>query len=217
MDQKLITLKEQQAEIFVTMADMLAALASPVRIKLIHLLSQGPLTVEVLSQKIDQSVANTSMHLRKMLAAKVVTVSVIGRNRLYALHEAVFEFWEYCQNFAQQVNPGLELDVVNLFGEINWNKDLEETTALIQSDAVTLIDVRPEDEVSEDLGAFPVVSIPCFELEKHLATLPKDRPLLVFCRGRWCALSAYAVNLMREQGLQAYRLNQSWFSLKKVS
>ena len=55
MDKKLLKLKEQQNELFCSIAAIIGAISSPVRIRLIHFLSQGPLTVETLAIKIDQS------------------------------------------------------------------------------------------------------------------------------------------------------------------
>jgi DNA-binding transcriptional ArsR family regulator len=67
MKKKLNELKTKQDHLFNDASSILSSLSAPVRIKLIHFLSQAPLTVEVLSGKLGQSVANTSMHLRKML------------------------------------------------------------------------------------------------------------------------------------------------------
>ncbi len=65
MNKKFELIKNRQDEIFLGISNLLSGISSPVRLKLLHFLSQAPLTVEVLSNKIDQSVANTSMHLRK--------------------------------------------------------------------------------------------------------------------------------------------------------
>jgi DNA-binding transcriptional ArsR family regulator len=62
MDNKLKVLKQRQEDIF-SLASLLGAMAAPVRIRLIHFLSQAPLTVEVMEIKVDQSVANTSIWL----------------------------------------------------------------------------------------------------------------------------------------------------------
>ena len=85
MDNKLKVLKQRQEDIFVSLASLLGAMAAPVRIRLIHFLSQAPLTVEVMASKVDQSVANTSMHIRKMLNEGLVTVESLGQKRLYTL------------------------------------------------------------------------------------------------------------------------------------
>lgn len=216
MDKKLQILKERQNQVFTGMAEILGGISSPVRIRLIHFLSQGPLTVETLADKIDQSVANTSMHLRKMLAEKIVSVTVQGKNRLYSLHPAVLPFWEACQDFVQGLDPNLKLQVEDVYEDLDWKEDLKTTVSMAKNKDVLLLDARPSDEVVEPLDELNVVNIPSGELKKNLAKLSKRKPVLVFCRGRMCALSAYVVNDLREQGYKAYRLNESWYSLKNM-
>lgn len=213
MNKKVVKLKERQNEVFTSIADIMGGIASPVRIRLIHYLSQGPLTVDILATKIDQSVANTSMHLRKMLAAKVVSVSVQGKHRLYALHPAAFNFWEASQDFIQAISPDLQLEVEE---EINWTENLKATVKMAKNNELILLDARPGEEVSEPLTELNVMNIPSSEVAKHISKLPKKKPVLVFCRGRLCALSAMVVNELREHGIKAYRLNESWYSLKKM-
>jgi DNA-binding transcriptional ArsR family regulator len=214
---KIEILKQQQDEIFQNIAEILSGISSPVRIKLLHFLSQGPLTVEVLASKINQTVANTSMHLRKMLSSHLVTVTVQAQKRLYSLHPAVFHFWEACQNLSQQINPRLEINSKGIYGDIDWTESLKTTVKMAKNDEVILLDVRPEDEVSEVVEELNVINIPSSELLKNLSRLPKRKTILVFCRGRFCALSSHVVHELREHGYKAFRLNESWYALKNLS
>lgn len=214
MNKKLGQLKDQQEVVFGQMAEILNGVSSPVRIKLIHFLSQGPLTVEVLATKIGQSVANTSMHLRKMLSSHIVSVSVQAQKRLYSLHPAAFEFWEAFQNFTQKVDTNLKIDSSEVYGDFDWEVGINETLKLVKKNEAILLDVRPSDEVVDKLDELNVLNIPTTELVKNLSKLPKKKPLLIFCRGRFCALSSHAVNELRERGYNAFRLNQSWYALK---
>lgn len=214
MSKKIEILKEQQELVFLEMARILAGIASPVRIKLLHFLSQGPLTVEVLANKIDQSVANTSMHLRKMLSNNIVSVTIQAQKRLYSLHPAVLEFWEACQNLTQSLEPKLKVDSSAVYGEINWGEPLKTTIKMAKNGEVILLDVRPEDEVVEPLKKLNVVNIPANQLAQNISKLAKRKPILVFCRGRFCTLSSHVVNELREIGFKAYRLNESWYALK---
>jgi len=213
MDKKLLELKERQSEVFTSIADIIGAMSSPVRIKLIHFLSQGPLTVEILSTKIDQSVANTSMHLRKMLSAKVLKVETQGKNRVYSLHPAAFPFWESCQDFIQSVDPSLKLDFKDIDGEMDWMQDLRTTIKMAKNNEIVLVDARPRDEVAETLTGLNILNIPSSEIAKNLAKIPKKKPVVVFCRGRMCALSLFVTSELRKNGIKAYRLNESWYSL----
>lgn len=213
---KLQLLKKQQGNIFESMAGILSAIAAPVRIRLIHFLSQAPLTVEVLAAKTDQSVANTSMHLRKMLNEGLVNVESMGQKRLYTLEPAVLDFWESYQDFIQKLDPTLKINSQELGGDISWTEDWVETRKLIKKQEIIFLDVRPNDEVVDELKEFPsIMHISQQDLKQNLSKLPKRKKILVFCRGRMCALSAYSVNYLRENGYKAYRLEESWTRLKK--
>lgn len=212
---KLQRLKKQQGNIFESMAGILSAIAAPVRIRLIHFLSQAPLTVEVLAAKTDQSVANTSMHLRKMLNEGLVNVESMGQKRLYTLEPAVLDFWESYQDFIQKLDPTLKINSQESGGDISWTEDWEETRKLIKKQEIFFLDVRPSDEVIDEKEFPSIVHISQQDLKQNLSKLPKRKKILVFCRGRMCALSAYSVNYLRENGFKAYRLEESWTRLKK--
>jgi DNA-binding transcriptional ArsR family regulator len=216
MDHKLKVLKTRQEDIFVSLAALAGAMSSPVRIRLIHFLSQAPLTVEVLANKVDESVANTSMHLRKMLGEGMVSVEIHGQKRLYSLSSAVLEFWEHYQDFAQKLDPTLVLETHDIYGDINWTVSLAETKELVRSGKVILLDVRPQDEVIVSDNSDFILHIPQAELKSTLKKIPKRKKILVFCRGRICALSAFSTNYLRENGFNAYRLDLSWNAIKGV-
>jgi DNA-binding transcriptional ArsR family regulator len=216
MDKKLSKLKGQQEDIFHKLAEAMAALSAPVRLKLLHYLSQAPLSVEVLAEKSGQSVANTSMHLRKLFATKLVAVEVIGQKRLYTLAPSVLPFWEEIQNFAQKIDPSAMLDVKSIYGDLSWPESTERTLDLLSNKEAILLDVRPNDEVTPDSQSLPNYHhIPMGELAARMSELPKRKRILVMCRGRLCALSAFAVNLLREHDFKSYRLEQSWLKLAK--
>jgi rhodanese-related sulfurtransferase/DNA-binding MarR family transcriptional regulator len=214
MDKKLKLLKERQEDIFVSLASLLGAMASPVRMRLIHFLSQAPLTVEVVAGKVDESIANTSMHLRKMLNEGLVSVETMGQKRLYSLAPEAREFWEHYQDFAQKLDPSLVLATTDIYGDLSWTQSWSETKKQVKSGEVQLLDVRPLDEVVEGEEANLVLHIPQSDLKTNLRKLPKKKPILVFCRGRLCALSAFTVNYLRENGFKAYRLDVSWTVVK---
>ncbi len=70
---------------------------------------------------------------------------------------------------------------------------------------VTVIDVRPEEEFAA--GHLPdALNIPLEELEASIADLPTDREIIAYCRGPYCLLAFEAVTTLREQGLNARRL-----------
>lgn len=217
MNKDLQVLKNRQDDIFIRAAEILGVLSAPVRIRLIHFLSQSPLTVEVLSQKIDQSVANTSMHLRKMLNENLVRVETIGQKRLYSLHPSIFLFWEKIQDFIQLIDPSLSIVNESEEDDLNWPHTIEETVKMFKKNDVTILDVRPLDETTfVEHHEKNLIHIPFNELKESMASLPKKKKIIVVCRGRMCGLSAYTANYLRKNNFNSYRLKESWFVLNQA-
>jgi rhodanese-related sulfurtransferase len=68
-----------------------------------------------------------------------------------------------------------------------------------------LLDVRPPLEY--EAGHIPgAVSIPVDELPARLGSLPRDRRIIAYCRGRYCLFADEAVALLRQHGFDAVRL-----------
>ncbi|HEY8885461.1 MAG TPA: rhodanese-like domain-containing protein, partial [Chloroflexota bacterium] len=52
------------------------------------------------------------------------------------------------------------------------------------------------------------VSIPLPELERRLRELPRDREIVAYCRGLYCAFASEAVRMLREHGYAARHLRE---------
>jgi rhodanese-related sulfurtransferase len=66
--------------------------------------------------------------------------------------------------------------------------------------------VRPGDEF--EAGHLPHArSLPLSELKKRLRELPKDKPLVAYCRGPFCMMANEAVALLLKQGYWAFKLD----------
>lgn len=208
-------LKAKQNDIFEELSRLLLSLSSPVRLKIVHLLTQSPQSVETIAEKLNQTTANTSMHLRKMFQEGVVRVTTNKQQRIYSLaHPALLSFWENLQDFAQEQNPSLKLESQDIYGEdFSWDKSPAETRKLIKENKVILLDVRPDDEVSQEES--DAIHLSHAALKDGSIKLPKSKDVLVFCRGRFCALAVDAVATLRKKGYKAYRLEESWYQLEK--
>jgi len=76
---------------------------------------------------------------------------------------------------------------------------------LEDGDDLVVLDVRPAAEHAA--GHLPgAVSIPVGELRRRLAELPADREVVAYCRGPYCAFAHEAVELLRDEGFAARRL-----------
>lgn len=221
-NKKIDQAKDKQNNIFFETSSFLEAIASPVRLKIIHLLTQSPHSVEQLAIKLDQSVANTSMHLNKMQRENILKIQQVAQKRIYsiAFHE-MKDFWEQIQNHCQIHKPETKLSTAEIYGDdLSWDKNVEETAKLIRSKKIIVLDVRPEDESlhSNESSSYKkyILSLPFSELKKRKKEIPQKKPILVICRGRLCALAHESTFQLRKMGFDAYQLSSSWFSLSKL-
>ena len=193
--------------IYEQLARLGKALASPIRLELLDVLSQGPHTVEALSKAIDQSFANTSQHLQVLRAARLIESERSGAHIIYRIADKDILV---LSNTLRRVGERRLAEVAQLTGAF-----LEERGALERTDSdtlrrkvrrgeVTLLDVRPVEEYAA--GHIPsAISVPLKELEKRLADLPRGREVVAYCRGPLCVLSIEAVKILRKHGLDAVR------------
>jgi ArsR family transcriptional regulator len=76
---------------------------------------------------------------------------------------------------------------------------------LSRTGAVTILDVRPEDEFL--LGHVPgALNIPFHQLEQRLSEIDPKQEVVAYCRGPYCVLSHKAIASLRANGFRARRL-----------
>lgn len=214
--------REKQEYLFNEMANLMGALASPVRLKIFHFLTQAPHSVEQLAEKLGQTVANTSMHLKKLERENLLKIESRAQKRIYSLAQPQMkDFWEQILQFSLIHDPHNTLSSEELYGEnLDWEKGLEETVKLIKAKKISLLDVRPLDETDPEdiLYKKYVQNIPFDEIKKRKDELAEYKPVLVVCRGRLCVMAQEVTYNLRKLGLDAYRINHSWHQLtKKIS
>lgn len=78
-------------------------LSSDKRLEIMHMLSQGPKSVEKLAQGTEMSVANVSRHLQILLDANLVKFSKKGTYVIYTLanpdiRKFLASFWRICES-----------------------------------------------------------------------------------------------------------------------
>lgn len=195
-------------ELYTQFARVGKALASPRRLELLDLLCQGPRTVDALAKQANQSLANTSQHLQILRAARLVEATKDGtfvRYRVQSEHtsELFRHLREVASNHLAEVDR-ITSEYLRARG-FSTAVDRETLLELVQSGAATVIDVRPSEEYES--GHIPrALSIPMTELEQRLADLPRERTIVAYCRGPFCVMAISAVELLREHGFDAHRL-----------
>lgn len=185
------------------------ALASPKRLELVELLCQGEKSVETLAQQADISVKLASAHLKELRAAQLVGSRKDGRYVIYRLSDpGVAELWVSLRAAAEERLLELQMALRSLVtaGTDLVGVDRKMILKQAREGAVVVIDVRPGDEF--EAGHLPYArSLPLSELKKRLKELPKDKPLVAYCRGPFCMMANEAVALLLKQGYRAFKLD----------
>ena len=185
------------------------ALASGRRIELLDVLANGERTVEALATEVGLSVANASQHLQILRQAGLVAGRRQGTSVFYRLAAPeVFRLWQALRTLAASRLADVEHLAATYLGD---RDELEPVTReelarrLDDGDDLVVLDVRPTAEHAA--GHLPgAVSIPVGELRRRLAELPRDREIVAYCRGPYCAFAHEAITLLREEGFSARRL-----------
>lgn len=181
------------------------ALASPIRLRLLDLLRQGPRSVEVLADRAGVSVANASQHLQQLRAGRLVEGEKRGQQVIYRLADrAVSSFYGELRSLAETLLP--EMDRLKLELVVADQAERVALLAKVRAGSVTLIDVRPAEEFHAGhlRGA---LSLPLEELPRRLPELPKGREVIAYCRGPYCSLAVQAVKVLADAGFRAQHLD----------
>jgi rhodanese-related sulfurtransferase len=185
------------------------ALASPKRLELVELLCQGEKSVETLAQQADISVKLASAHLKELRAARLVGSRKDGRYVIYRLFDpGVAELWVSLRAAAEERLLELQMALRSLVAVGTELVGVDRNVILKQAreGEVVVIDVRPDEEF--EAGHLPYArSLPLSELKKRLNELPKDKPLVAYCRGPFCMMANEAVALLLKQGYWAFKLD----------
>jgi len=184
------------------------AAASPSRLELLDLLSQGPRTVEALAQQMGQSVATTSHHLQVLRRARLVDAEKAGLYVTYRLADPqVGDFFLELRRLAESRLAEVR-QVTRQYLEQRGALepvDNEELVRRVRAGAVTVIDVRPREEYLA--GHIPgAISVPLADLSTRLRDLRKRHDIVAYCRGPYCVMSLDAVDLLRRKGFRAQRM-----------
>ena len=188
------------------------ALASDRRLELLDLLAQGPRHVDALAAETEMPVANVSQHLQVLRNAHLVEPERQGTRAVYKLaDERVLRLWLALRTVAEtqlaEVPRIVEEFVVD--GADGATLPRDQLQLLTEEGQVFLIDVRPTLEYES--GHLPgAASVPIQELSHRLQELPRDRPIVAYCRGSYCLFADEAVALLRQHGFDAYRLDGGW-------
>jgi rhodanese-related sulfurtransferase len=187
------------------------AASSSRRLELLDLLSQGEKAVEVLAHQANLTVKNASAQLKVLRNARLVETRKSGQRVFYRLaSQAVFRFWMALQSLGEAQYAELRDISERYYADPDGLDPIDRKTLVSRArhGDLVVIDVRPMDEYLE--GHLPGArSIPITELTKRLESLPRDKEIVAYCRGRYCVYAIEAVAVLRRKGFRAVRFEES--------
>ena len=199
-------------------AEVAKAMSSGRRAEIVDVLAQGERSVDDVAAELDQSIANTSHHLRALARVGLVTTRRAGTRIFYALaSDRVAELWTALRDVAEEHVAGLERLATAYVGERDGIEvvDREELVKRLKRREVVVLDVRPETEyvAGHIAGAR---SVPIAELRRHLRALPKNADVVAYCRGPYCVYADDAVRELNRKGIRARRLIDGYPEWKRA-
>lgn len=198
--------------LYAQLARIAKALASAQRLELIELLGQGERTVDALAGLMDLPIANTSHHLQVLRQASLV----IGRKDGLFVHyrladDGVFDLYRLLGRVGRERLSEMDAIIQRyLEGRDGLEPvDRRELARRVREGTVVVLDVRPAEEYAAGhiRGA---MSLPIESLDAGLDRLPRDKPVVAYCRGPYCVMAFEAVRRLRRHGRDARRLEEGF-------
>lgn len=185
------------------------ALGNGRRLEILDVLANGERTVEGLASETRLSVANASQHLQVLRATSLVRRRRDGTRIYYELSDRmVFELWRNLRSVAAQRHAEVRQLADAYLGARDSLEPLtrdELLRRLKRKEDLVILDVRPAEEYAA--GHLPsAVSIPLAELRRRLRDLPREKEIVAYCRGPYCAFAHKAIRVLQHAGFKARRL-----------
>ncbi len=199
-------------DLFSQFARIGKALSHANRLQMLDYLAQAERSVEDLARVSGLSVANTSQHLQQLRQAGLVSSDKRGLKVHYRLaSDDVVELLKMIRQISERqlADVGRLVDTYLTIKDQLEPVQRDELLDRVRQGLVTVIDVRPENEYAA--GHLPgAINIPPDELQQRLQNIDPDKEVVAYCRGPHCVYSYDAVEMLREKGLSASRLEDGF-------
>jgi len=202
--------REAKDALYAQFSRLARALGNPKRIELLELLAQAERSVEELATASVMDFANTSAQLQVLSRARLVEGRRQGRKVVYRLaDDSVSRFLTALRVLARDRLAEVEQVARDYFEARDHLVPLrsEELMRRLEDPQTLVVDVRPRKEFAA--GHIPgALSIPLSELGGRIAELPRSSEIVAYCRGPYCVLAPQAIEMLRQAGIRARRLEE---------
>lgn len=204
-------------EVFDHFAEVVKAMGNGRRLELLETLAQGEHSVEVLARKTGLAMTTASNNLQTLKRVGLVETRREGTSIYYRLAgNDVLELFVAAKRVAMHRYPALVDSVEAYLGEAA-GPGISIDPADVTEDMFVL-DVRPQSEY--DAAHFPgAVSIPMDEFEDRIDEIPRDKHVVVYCRGEFCKYAREVAQKLREHGVSAQAMTEGvieWQASKEI-
>ncbi len=202
-------MEPHKSTLYEQVARISKALASPKRLELLDLLTQGAKTVEQIAAQAHIDTKLASAHLKALKSAHLVESHRDGKFMVHALSgDDVPSLLVRLRDVAESHLVELSLKLAEI-GSQQSSASVEGHKTLLKklrSGEAVLLDVRPAEEY--DAGHLPMArSVPLNEIRQGLKALSPEIEVVAYCRGPFCRWSDEAIELLRAKGFNASKLS----------
>lgn len=181
------------------------------RIELLHMLGQGERSVESLATTCGVGLTTASAHLQVLRQARLVETRRDGVKVFYRLaDDTVYRLLIALQDTGRARLAEVQQIARDYFDARDQLQPIErdELRERVHRGDVVVLDVRPAEEfrAGHIAGA---ISIPAGDLSTRLDELPPGE-IVAYCRGPYCVLATQAVEMLRDRGRHARRLEDGF-------
>ena len=192
-----------------TTASLCQALSSPIRLRALNFLAQGPWPVGRLANELGRSVASTSAHLQSLKAASLVTTEKCGQEVRYRVTSMeVLQTLATVQAAAEATSPAFREWARQFDKDPNLlpERDMGKLSKLLAAGKTFVIDLRTRLEFES--GHLPGAVSQPFETLKNVRLEDFDEAgeIIGYCRGPWCQKARAGVEFLNQAGLPVLRL-----------
>ncbi|NQZ10511.1 MAG: metalloregulator ArsR/SmtB family transcription factor [Algicola sp.] len=198
-------------QLFEQLALIAHSLGSPQRVEMLDYLAQAERGVDELSQLVGLTVANTSRHLQILKQNGLVLMRKEGKSRLYKL--AGDDVVLLISSLRKTAETHLA-EVDRLTAQLGKDAGAQTISSKVlveklKSQDLIILDVRPSQEFKQGhiRGAINVLPQ---DIDEKTQNLPSGKTVVAYCRGPYCVYSYQMVESLREQGIDALRLEEGF-------
>lgn len=202
-----MALEDLPPRLYSSFAQIGKALSNDHRLRILNILAQSEHSVDELAARLDQSKANTSIHLKVLHQADLISRRREGKRVFYDIaSQSALRLWLALRDMGLNEVPEIR-ELMDQYANEPHALSILESDELLERTAsgeIFLLDLRLQHEYAA--GHLPHArSIPASELEARLEELPRDRKIVAYCRGPYCVAAIKSVRMLRRQGLDVNR------------